>query len=118
MAAQVLSLAAGDLTETAKDVATLSYGGRSISILKGKGDGTFDPGDTLSTEKDPRMLAIADVDGDGKLDLVVANSGTDSVGIYLGNGSGGFDAAQTITVGSTPYALVIRISTSTENPTL
>jgi hypothetical protein len=54
------------------------------------------------------MLAIADVDGDGKLDLVVANSGTDSVGIYLGNGSGGFDAAQTITVGSTPYALVIK----------
>ena len=49
-----------------------------------------------------------DSDGDGKLDLVVANGGADSVGIYLGNGSGGFDAPQSFTVGATPYGMVIK----------
>jgi hypothetical protein len=53
-------------------------------------------------------VAFADIDGDGKQDLVVVSSGDDSVGIYLGDGSGGFELPQYITTGSTPYGMVVK----------
>ena len=41
----------------------------------------------------PATLAIGDFNGDGKPDLVVANSGGSNLSILLGNGSGGFSPA-------------------------
>jgi len=47
----------------------------------------------------PNSVAIADLNGDGKLDLVVSNlSGT--VSVLLGNGDGTFQTAQTFTAGT------------------
>jgi hypothetical protein len=51
----------------------LAYGDRlatGVSLLYGKGDGTFAPGGNFVSGLDPR-LAAADVDGDGRLDLLV-----------------------------------------------
>jgi hypothetical protein len=42
---------------------------------------------------DPRSIAVADFNGDGKSDLVVANFGTSNVSIFLGNGDGTFSGA-------------------------
>ena len=41
----------------------------------------------------PASLALADFNGDGKLDLAVANSGSNNVTILLGDGAGGFRPA-------------------------
>jgi len=38
----------------------------------------------------PTMLAIADVDKDGNLDILVANGASGNLSVYLGDGSGGF----------------------------
>ena len=38
-------------------------------------------------------MAVADFNGDGKLDIVTANAGNNSVTVLLGNGTGGFAAA-------------------------
>ena len=43
--------------------------------------------------KGPGSLALADLNGDGKFDLVVANDESSDVTILLGDGKGGFDAA-------------------------
>ena len=40
----------------------------------------------------PSSVAVADVNGDGKPDLVVANYGSNTVSVLLGNGDGTFQA--------------------------
>jgi hypothetical protein len=45
----------------------------TIAVLLGNGDGTFQPAG-IQAESDPRSLAVADLNGDGRLDLVVGTS--------------------------------------------
>jgi len=63
--------------------------------LLGNGDGTFQKPVTynIGVESYPLSVAIADLTGDGKLDLVVANSVTDYISVLLGNGDGTFKPA-------------------------
>ena len=44
-------------------------------------------------------MAIGDVNGDGKPDLVVANYGSNTVSVLLGNGNGTFQTQQTFATG-------------------
>ena len=46
----------------------------------------------------PSAIVAADFNGDGRLDLAVANSGSGTVSILHGNGAGGFTLAQTVAV--------------------
>jgi hypothetical protein len=59
-----------------------------LSVLLGKGDGTFSTQALYTTGFEPAGIAIADFNGDGKLDLATSNNGT--VSILLGNGDGTF----------------------------
>ena len=79
----------------------------TIGVLLGNGDGTFQAEQFYNTGGvGPSNVAVADLNGDGKLDLVVANSQTISggplgggnVGVLLGNGDGTFQAAQTFAI--------------------
>ena len=42
----------------------------------------------------PQDIVTADLNGDGKLDLATANTGSNNVSVLLGDGAGGFGAAQ------------------------
>jgi hypothetical protein len=72
------------------DLATVN--GNTISILLGKGDGTFTAktGQPVSAQTNVSLIG-ADINGDGKLDLVAIDS-TNAVSIWLGNGDGTFQA--------------------------
>jgi len=72
----------------------------TVSVLLGSGDGTFLPPLTLQTGIYPYSVAAADFDGDGSLDLAVANTGDARVSIFLGNGDGTFQAATNYPVGA------------------
>lgn len=52
---------------------------------------------TLAANTNPSAVETADLNRDGKVDLVVSLSGSSSVGIYLGNGDGTFRAPTTLT---------------------
>jgi hypothetical protein len=77
----------------------------NVGVLLGNGDGTFQPVVTYySGGSSPRSITIADMNGDGIPDLVVANA-TDcdfcdyGVGVLLGRGKGTFDAGSTYLAG-------------------
>ncbi|MGH9143611.1 MAG: FG-GAP repeat domain-containing protein [Vicinamibacterales bacterium] len=64
----------------------------TVGVLVGRGDGTFEPVVTMSPGgNSATSVAIADVNGDGKPDLLVP-FGVGSVGILLGTGDGRFEA--------------------------
>ena len=52
-------------------------------------------------------MAVADVNGDGKPDLVVANDQSGTVSVLLGNGNGTFQAQATFATGSMPDSVAV-----------
>jgi hypothetical protein len=53
----------------------------------------------------PYSVTTGDFNGDGKTDLVTANSNSNDVSVLLGNGDGTFQAAINSNVGSSPYSV-------------
>jgi hypothetical protein len=118
-----LSIAVGDFNGDGKlDLAVVNYCetpgaaytnfvGNNVTILLGNGDGTFTPapGSPVAVGNCPYGVAVADFNGDGKLDLAVANSNDNTVSILLGNGDGTFTPApgSPVAAGGTPMALAV-----------
>ena len=86
------SMAVADLNGDGNpDVVVVNYFSNTVSVLLGRGDGTFNKTVVTYSASYADSVAIADVDGDGKLDVVVANasvSGEGAAGVLLGNGNG------------------------------
>jgi|HubBroStandDraft_6_1064221.scaffolds.fasta_scaffold61739_2 hypothetical protein len=88
-----------------------------VSVMLGNGDGTLQPAVTYDGGgMGSAGISVGDVNGDGFIDLLVANSGvvngdfssTGSIAVLFGNGDGTFQAAVTYnTGGNTPYAATI-----------
>jgi hypothetical protein len=98
-----LGIAVGDFTgKGVADVVTSNsaFGANSVSILLGTGAGAFQPFANYAGGFFPVWTAVADFNGDGKLDLAVADEGNVELGfsypsqvsILLGNGDGTFQA--------------------------
>jgi Bacterial Ig-like domain (group 3)/FG-GAP-like repeat len=91
------------LASTCGDAACHTDG--SVAVLLGNGDGTFRPAVAYDSGGGfATAIAVADLNGDGKPDVVVANcsatpsatcddSGNSTVSVLLGNGDGTFQAA-------------------------
>ena len=56
----------------------------------GNGNGAFAAAVNSAAAIHPTWLAVGDIDGDGKLDVAVANQNSSNVSILLGNGNGTF----------------------------
>lgn len=66
----------------------------SLYVALGHGDFTFDLPTTWAVDNWPQSVAIGDLDGDGKQDLVCDNWGSASVVLLRGNGDGTFQTKQ------------------------
>jgi hypothetical protein len=101
------------------DLAVTNSTDNTLQIFLGNGKGTFTNGVTYDTGVTPVFVASADVNLDGNLDLVVADSGAatttntvgNSVSVFLGNGDGTFilpgGTRMDFAAGTTPTSFVI-----------
>jgi Bacterial type II and III secretion system protein/FG-GAP-like repeat len=88
--------------------------GNSVSILLGNpsaansavGDGTFQAANSFAAGTTPTSIAVADVNIDGRPDLVVASSGDNAVSLLLGVGDGTFGPNLEVPVGTDPVSVV------------
>ena len=62
----------------------------TVSVLLGRGDGTFTAKGPYSVGEKPRSIVAGDFDGDGKLDLAVADLGAGDLEVLAGKGDGTF----------------------------
>lgn len=107
-----LDMVAADINHDGnQDIILIGFG--TISVLPGKGDGTFQPAISQSIPFNGfRAIAVGDFNNDGQLD--VAFTGADqtftTIGFLLGNGDGTFqplDPQNILTAGELPTAIAV-----------
>ncbi|CAF1430567.1 unnamed protein product, partial [Adineta ricciae] len=88
--------------DTLMDIAVVSSGTNNVGIFFGKPNATFAEQVTFSTGvgSHPSSIAVADLNNDGYLDIVVSNYGSHTIGILFGNANGTFRDQITYPVGS------------------
>ena len=70
------------------DFVTSNFGGSTLSIYLGHGDGTFGAHVDYTVGSYSLGLAVGDLNGDGVPDIAVANGNGSEVSVLLGNGDG------------------------------
>jgi hypothetical protein len=95
------TIATGDFNNDGKlDYVVASMNSSATAtIMLGNGDGTFTAGATYSAGDYPDGAVVADLNGDGNLDIAFSNSAANGVTILLGNGDGTFSSAASPAVG-------------------
>ncbi len=100
------SVSTGDLnTDGITDVVTTNIGSNSISILFGKGDGTFEQQIRLPVCAAPRALVLEDFNGDAMPDLALACSGSDEVRVMFGHELGTFGVGPSYMLHRAPVSI-------------
>ena len=106
------NLAIGDLNGDGNlDVVATNQSKASVSVFLGNGDGTLNPGVELpvgiTAASEPYSAAIADFDGDGKLDVAIGDSRSATIIVRIGNGDGTFGPEVAYPARGTPPLVVI-----------
>lgn len=113
-------VAVGDFNKDAKpDIVVASATGccplrGGISVLLNIGNGTFQSPVLYSNPSgvDNGLVAVADLNADGKLDVVESSEGGNNVAVFLGNGDGTFQTAKPYYV---PWASAVAIGNLTSD---
>jgi len=104
-------VAIGDFNGDGKlDLAVANYNNGetgSASILLGNGDGTFQAHTDYAAGEGPDGIAVGDFNGDGKLDLAVANLLGGNLSILRGRGDGRFEKHVDFGTGLEPIAVAV-----------
>ncbi len=119
------SIAMGDLNGDGKfDLAIANRNSATVSLLRNissNGNISFAPKEDFVTGTNPNQVAIGDMDGNGSLDLVIANDGGNSLSILQNTTSGvyfSFAPKVNFTTGSNPKSVAIGDLTGDGKPDL
>src|SRR5262249_50400888 len=90
-------------------VTIISPGPGTVSILRGKGDGTFEGHVDYPAGDGPGGIAPGDFNGDHKVDLAITNfiplNVVSAVAVLLGNGDGSFRSPVTYPTANGPVSI-------------
>jgi hypothetical protein len=108
----ITSVVTGDFNGDGRtDIAAIrrAVAGRSaaVQVLLNRGDGTFAAPVSYNGGPDPDTLAAADLNGDGRLDLLVVNTASSKVQVLGGAGDGAFAPAGVFFTGAAPHAIAV-----------
>mmetsp|Transcript_33216 Transcript_33216/g.67012 ORF Transcript_33216/g.67012 Transcript_33216/m.67012 type:complete len:400 (+) Transcript_33216:115-1314(+) len=106
------SLQFGDFNnDSLPDLAVANTRADSVTILlngvDGAAPGTFTATATYSVGNGPHSIRLADVDGNGNLDLATANENSSSISLLLGQGDGTFLPTTQLGTGPVPKGVAI-----------
>ncbi len=100
------SIAIADVNHDGKpDILVANETSQTLSVLLGDGRGHFRPAPEppCPTGPLPNDIALGDFNGDGNLDLAIANTATPYLTILLGDGKGGFKPSPHSPFATTSY---------------
>ncbi len=103
------TVAGGEDTSNLTVTGLTSNGGS----LSDAGQTSFVSAANVGADNGPRSVAAADINGDGRLDLLVANANSDTVSVRLGVGDGTFTSAADVSTEAAPSRWRQRMSTVT-----
>ncbi|HAI83670.1 MAG TPA: hypothetical protein DCL43_08385, partial [Chitinophagaceae bacterium] len=117
-AASPVWIATGDIDNDGKlDIVSANQGAKSISILRNtstSGTVTFatkiDVATDPATSAVPNFIALGDMNGDNKLDVVVSIDGIDKVSVFRSTSTSGnisFDTCIDFSTGSNPWSVAV-----------
>ena len=89
-----------------------------VSVRLGKGDGTFGDLQSFAAGSQPQSVTVADVNNDGRPDLLVVNDFANSANLLLGNGDGTFQAPRAFVPGSFPASVAVADTNGDGRPDL
>lgn len=90
--------------------------GIEVDVFINNGDGTFKPFVAYATGKKCRAIGSVDLNKDGKIDLIVANSQESTVGVLPGKGDGTFGIRIDFPAGANPHGLTVADFNKDGNP--
>lgn len=76
-----------------------------VTVLLGRGDGSFAAPSSLELGRRPRSLTVGDLNGDGKLDVAVIDESSRQIFLLQGRGDGSFFPQASFRVGYEPVAI-------------
>jgi VCBS repeat protein len=79
-----------------------TFFGKGLALFQNTTGSAFARGPQYNTDSRPRGIAVADLTGDGKLDLAVVNNFSENVFLFPGRGDGTFGAPRVYVVGHAP----------------
>jgi hypothetical protein len=89
------------------DLVSTNAKNNTLTLLFGKGDGSFHAGLTINVAIEPTMSTVGDVNRDGIPDLVVNSRGSERFLVYLGKGNGKFMRPLATKTGKVPLNIIL-----------
>jgi hypothetical protein len=99
------ALAIADLNGDGKPELAVANATDAVTVLRNRGDGTFELGSTLKAGHRPASIASSDLNGDGRPDLDTANADGGTVSVFINQGDGNFQPRRNYVSGQGPISI-------------